>query len=113
MFLLLFGAIVCDCRYLFIYLFITFYHSQLVHVSVLSGEHTCTTSQHYNAFQCVIVTAMKTHGDKTDLNLSYILARQVSLLLFTEVSTSNTPGLTLCKTLNLNLVNEIAHRTYG
>jgi len=57
--------------YLFIYLFITFYHSQLVHVSVLSCEHTCTTSQHYNAFQCFIVTAMKTHGDKTDLNLSY------------------------------------------
>ena len=38
-----------------------------MHVSVLSCEHTCTTTQHYNAFQCFVVTAMKTHGNKADL----------------------------------------------
>ena len=32
----------------------------------LSCEHICTTTQHYNAFQCFIVTAMKPHGNKAD-----------------------------------------------
>ena len=41
-------------------------------MSLLSCEHTCTTIQHYNAFQCFIVTAIKTHGNKADLIL-YVL----------------------------------------
>ena len=59
------GPIVCDCSYLFIYLFLLiqsssiFYHNCLVHVVVLSGEITCMTIQHYNAFQSFIVTTMK------------------------------------------------------
>ena len=31
----------------------------LVHVSVLSCEHTCTSTQHYNVFQCFTVTAVQ------------------------------------------------------
>ena len=50
--------------------FIIFYHNCLVHVSVLSCEHTCTTTQHYNASQCFIVTAMKTHDNIADLILT-------------------------------------------
>ena len=46
-----------------------FYHNHLVHANVLSCEHTCTTTQHYNAFQRFIVTAMKTNGNKADLIL--------------------------------------------
>ena len=42
-------------------------------MSVLSCEHTCTTIQHYNAFQCFIVTAMKTHDNKAELILSKIV----------------------------------------
>ena len=45
-----------------------FYHNRLVHVSVLSSLHTCSTTQHYIAFQCCIITAMKTYGNKADLN---------------------------------------------
>ena len=58
--------------YLFNLSIIIFYHNRLVHVSVLSCEHTCTTTQHYNAFQCFIVTAMKTRGNKADLILSIL-----------------------------------------
>ena len=47
------------------------YHNRLVHVNILSCEHTCTTTQHYNAFQSFIVTAMKTHDDKADIVLSH------------------------------------------
>ena len=47
-----------------------FYHNRLVHVSELSCEHTYTTTQHYNAFKCFIVSAIKTHGNKADLILS-------------------------------------------
>ena len=43
----------------------------LVHVSVLSCEHTYTTTQHDNAFQCFIVTTTKTHKyNKADLIVS-------------------------------------------
>jgi len=38
-----------------------------VHVSISSCEDICTTTQHYNAFQYFIVTAIKTHGYKVDL----------------------------------------------
>ena len=62
---------VCVCVYLIKNNSI-FYHNRLVHVSVLSCEHICTTTQHYNAFQCFIVSAMKTHGNKADLILSYV-----------------------------------------
>ena len=36
----------------------------------MSCKHTCSTTQHYNAFRCFIVTAMKTHDNKADLMLS-------------------------------------------
>jgi len=65
--------------HLFIYLYMhlfnincsIFYHNRLVQVSVLSCEHNCTTTQHYNAFQCFIVIAMKTHCNKADLILYF------------------------------------------
>ena len=41
----------------------------MVHLSILSCEITCTTIQRYNAFQCFIVTTMKTRGNKADLIL--------------------------------------------
>ena len=61
----LFGRIVYDCSY-FLFLFkvplvVYFIIIILVQVSVLSCEHTCTMTQHYNTFQCFVVTAMKTH----------------------------------------------------
>ena len=46
--------IVCDSSYLCMCNSI-FYHNCLVHVSVLSSEHTCTTNQHYHAFQYVLL----------------------------------------------------------
>ena len=42
-----------------------------MYVSVLSCEHTCTMTQHYKEFQCFIITAMKTLGNKADIILSY------------------------------------------
>ena len=36
----------------------------------LSCEHTCTTTENYKAFQCFIITTMKTHGNTVDLILS-------------------------------------------
>ena len=42
-----------------------------MHVSVLSRERISTTIQHYNAFQCFIMTAGKTHRHKADLILKY------------------------------------------
>ena len=55
-----------------IYLFISgsniFCYNRLVHVSVLSCEHSCTMTQHCKAFQCFIVIAMKTGGNNADLS---------------------------------------------
>ena len=49
-----------------------FYRKRLVHVSVLSREHTCTTIHHYNAFKCFTVTAMKTRGNKAELIINFV-----------------------------------------
>jgi len=39
-------------------------------MNVLSREHSFMKTQHYNAFQCFILsTAMKTRGSKVDLIL--------------------------------------------
>ena len=61
-----------------------------MHVSVLSCEHTCTTAQRYNAFQCFIVTAMKTHDNKADI-ISYLstydifTTRYITVILYTTL----------------------------
>ena len=64
-------------------------------VSVLSCEHTCTTIQHYNAFQCCIVTAMKTHCNKADLILYFnIIIIEVDACIF--IKCVFLPLLVLC-----------------
>ena len=69
-------------------------------MSVLSCEQTYATTQHYKAFQCFIVTAMKTHDNKADLILSY----RTSL---TAIQSLNVCRNTVEQHLNteLNMVN--------
>ena len=86
-FIILFDSIRFDSIliYLFIYLFYLLFKvvvcfniiNRLVHVHVF--EHTCMTTQHY--FQCFIVSfAMKTHGNKADIILSYFLLTSALLM---------------------------------
>ena len=54
-----------------------------MHVSVLSCEQIFTTTQHYDAFQCCIVTAVKTHCNKADLILYFnIIVIEVGACIF-------------------------------
>ena len=61
-----------------------FYHNCLVHMSALPYEHTCTMTQHYNAFHCFIVTALKTHANKADLILA------IRFISYDALTTRNT-----------------------
>ena len=61
----------CQSLPLYLAIFIILFDRipRLVHVNVLSCEHTCATNQHYKAFQYFIVTAIKTYDNEADLML--------------------------------------------
>ena len=66
-------ALIYLFKYLFIYFKVVVYF--IVNVwCVLSCEYTCTMTQHYKAFQCYIITAIKHMAIK--LILSYLINAQ-------------------------------------